>query len=469
MLLKYFYDDKLAQASYMVACQANGTAIVIDPARDIAPYLQAAEANGLQIIYVTETHIHADFVSGTRELAHATGATLLLSGEGGEDWQYAFPECGTDRVQVLRDGDTIMLGNVKFDVMHTPGHTPEHITFMLTDTAAADEPMGLFTGDFLFVGDIGRPDLLEEAAGIMDTREVGARQQFANVQHFKTLPDYLQVWPGHGAGSACGKALGAVPSSTLGYEKRFSEAFRYDDEAAFVAWLLEGQPEAPRYFGQMKTVNRIGPALQVDLPEPQRLTKAADVPQGALLIDVRPREDFIKQHLMGSLSIPLNAGSFNTYVGWYVDFDQPTYLLAYDDQLAETMRLIRAIGVDHVPGYLTETALEGATATLIEMTPQAIQDAGYTILDVRGLSEYLDERIPGALHIPMGAIPKRLAEIPRDETVAVHCGSGLRSQVVASLLEAHGFTNIVNMGGGIGAWRAAGLPVETGALQNEPA
>lgn len=469
MLLKYFYDDKLAQASYMVACQANNTAIVIDPARDITPYLEAAKENGLQIIYVTETHIHADFVSGTRELAHATGATMLLSGDGGTDWQYDFPEVGTDKAQLVHDGDHFMLGNIKFEVIHTPGHTPEHITLLLTDTAAADEPMGLFTGDFLFVGDVGRPDLLEEAAGIMDTREVGAKQQFANIQRFKDMPDYLQVWPGHGAGSACGKALGAIPSSTLGYEKRFNNAFRHDTEAEFVAWLLDGQPEAPRYFGQMKKVNRIGPALQVDLAPPQHLDSASDVPEGALLIDVRPRPDFVKQHLAGSLSIPVSAGGFNTYVGWYVDFDQPTYLLAYDDQLEETMRLLRAIGVDDVPAYLTETVLDNATETITEITPQAAHDAGYTIIDVRGLSEYNDGHIPNAMHMPMGAVPNRLDEIPRDETIIIQCGSGLRSQVVASLLQAHGFTNIMNMTSGIGGWRKAGLPVEASDSVVEPA
>ncbi|MFZ4814084.1 MAG: MBL fold metallo-hydrolase, partial [Phototrophicaceae bacterium] len=211
MLLRHFYDEKLAQASYLVGCPVTGEAIVIDPARHVQPYLDAAEAHGLTITAVTETHIHADFASGARELGARTGAMLLLSGEGGEGWQYT----GLDdyAVTLLYDGDTFSVGDVQFTVIHTPGHTPEHLIFKVTDRG----DYGFFTGDFLFVGDVGRPDLLEKAAGLRDTAEVLAHQMFAAVQRIKGEADYLQVFPGHGAGSACGKALGAVPSSTIGY------------------------------------------------------------------------------------------------------------------------------------------------------------------------------------------------------------------------------------------------------------
>ena len=239
MLLKYFYDEKLAQASYLVGCAATGEALVVDPMRNIMPYLRVAEQEGLRITHVTETHIHADFVSGSRELGAATGATLYLSDMGDANWKYAYAD--EPNILLVRDGDSWMVGNIKVEVLHTPGHTPEHIAFQITDTKTASRPIGIFTGDFLFVGDVGRPDLLEEAAGYMGTKEVGARQQFQTVERFKGMPDYLQIWPGHGAGSACGKALGAIPSTTLGYEKLTNPAFQLADENAFVD-LAAGRP-----------------------------------------------------------------------------------------------------------------------------------------------------------------------------------------------------------------------------------
>ena len=214
MLLKRFYDDKLAQASYMIGCQVTGEAIVIDPHRDTDVYLRAAKEEGLEIAYVSETHIHADYLSGSRQLAKRTGAELVLSGEGDDTWQYGFTE--EAGVRVVQDGDQIKLGNITLEVMHTPGHTPEHISFMVTDGAATSEPMGVLTGDFIFVGDVGRPDLLEKAAGFADTMEASARVLHGSLERFRELPPYLQIFPGHGAGSACGKALGSVPSTTLG-------------------------------------------------------------------------------------------------------------------------------------------------------------------------------------------------------------------------------------------------------------
>ena len=216
MLLRRFYDTKLAQASYLIGCQKTGEAIVIDANRDVAQYIVAAEEDGVRVTHVSETHIHADFVSGSRELAQRTGATLLLSDEGDDDWKYAF--AAESGATPLYDHDVFMIGNLKFEVLHTPGHTPEHIAFVVTDTPASSQPIGVVTGDFVFVGDVGRPDLLEKAAKVKGTMEAGARTLFHSLQKFKALPDHLQIWPGHGAGSACGKALGAVPMSTLGYE-----------------------------------------------------------------------------------------------------------------------------------------------------------------------------------------------------------------------------------------------------------
>ncbi|NWF70070.1 MAG: MBL fold metallo-hydrolase [Chloroflexi bacterium] len=459
MLLKYFYHQALAQASYMVGCQATGEALVIDPARDIQPYVQAAQQAGLRITHVTETHIHADFVSGVRELAAHSGAQILLSAEGGADWAYDYESTA------LRDGDRFMVGNIRLDVLHTPGHTPEHLIFMLTDTAGADSAMGLFTGDLLFVGDIGRPDLLEEAAGIAHTREPGARQQFRNLQRLKTLPDYLQVWPGHGAGSACGKALGAIPSTTLGYEKLFNRAFQFNDENAFVDWLLQGQPEAPRYFGQMKRVNKTGPALLQDLREPLRLDPTI-LPEvlktGALVIDTRAGAAFARGHIPGTLHIPAGENTFSTYAGWYVDFRQPTYLIAAEDDAERIVRELRAVGVDNIPGYFTPDVAEKGGGQVEQITvQQAAALAAPYILDVRSRSEYEDGHIPAAQHIAMGYVPRRLHELPRDRQIIVQCGAGVRSMIVASLLAGQGL-RVINLVGGIDAWKQAGLPLEKG-------
>ncbi|MEE2054160.1 MBL fold metallo-hydrolase, partial [Nocardiopsis tropica] len=259
MLLERVYDDDLAQASYLIGCQARGEALVVDPRRDIGEYLDLARRHGMRIVAVTETHIHADYLSGTRELAAATGATAYVSGEGGEDWQYGFD------AERLMDGDTVTVGNITVRARHTPGHTPEHLSFLITDGAFSDQPGYLLSGDFVFAGDIGRPDLLDEAAGGEDTRFEGARHLFASLRDtFLTLPDHVQVLPGHGAGSACGKALGALPATTVGYERLnawWGPYLRDDDEKGFVDELLDGQPDAHAYFARMKRQNREGPQI----------------------------------------------------------------------------------------------------------------------------------------------------------------------------------------------------------------
>src|SRR5699024_612783 len=267
MYLKTFTDEKLAQNAYLVGCQQTGEAIIIDPPRHFNHIIEDAAKEGLEITAAADTHIHADYVSGARELAIKHGAKLYLSDEGDKDWKYEF----TDGIksELLKEGSKINIGKVELEVMYTPGHTPESLSFILTDFGGgATEPMGIFTGDFVFVGDVGRPDLLEEAAGIMDTADAGARDMFNSLKRFKALPDHLIVWPGHGAGSACGKSLGSVPTTTVGYEKQVNWALKIDEEEAFVKELLADQPEAPTYFAKMKEVNKVGPALleEKDIP-----------------------------------------------------------------------------------------------------------------------------------------------------------------------------------------------------------
>ena len=306
MLLKYFYDTTLAHASYMVGCQRANVAVVVDPGRDIEQYLEAAAREGIKVVAVAETHIHADYVSGARELADRVGAKLYVSDEGTAEWKYQYADQYDH--QLLKDRDSFMIGNIKFDVLHTPGHTPESISFMVTDQGGgADKPMGIFTGDFVFVGSIGRPDLLEQAAGIANTAEPGARDLFKSAERFKQLPEYLQVWPAHGAGSACGKGLGAIPSSTVGYEKRFNPSLQFSDEDEFVRYILSDQPEAPSYFAVMKRVNKVGPRILGDghkhrfLPISQLSTAI----ESGTVVDLRPSAEFAKGHVAGSINIPI--------------------------------------------------------------------------------------------------------------------------------------------------------------------
>ena len=470
MLLKYFYDEKLAQASYLVGCVATGEALVIDPARHVTPYLAAAEKEGLRITHVTETHIHADFVSGSRELAFATGATIYLGDMGDADWKYAYAD--DPNVITVRDGDSWQVGNVKVDVLHTPGHTPEHIAFQIVDTAGADRPIGIFTGDFLFVGDVGRPDLLEEAAGLVGTKEVGARQQFASVARFKSLPDYLQIWPGHGAGSACGKALGALPSTTLGYEKLFNPAFQHTEEDAFVSWLLADQPEAPTYFAQMKRVNKAGPALLRSLPLPMnfdRTTLDGIIEDGGQVFDLRNRGQFAANHAPGTINVPADNSGLATFMGWLVDYDRPVYvLLPSIDTEQAILRDLRSIGIDSVPGYFSPDVLSHRTQALPVVTARELAKRlpqnGLLIVDVRGKAEYAAKHIVGARHIPLGYLARHLGSLPKESTIVTQCASGFRSQIAASLLQAAGFDNAISLNEGEECWTRF-LPTESGSAK----
>ncbi|MBC7871188.1 MAG: MBL fold metallo-hydrolase, partial [Chitinophagaceae bacterium] len=356
---------------------------------------------------------------------------------------------------------------VRLDVLYTPGHTPEHIIFQVTDTGA-DSPIGLFTGDSLFVGDVGRPDLLDATGNAVGTSEAGARQQYENVQRLKAMPDYLQVWPGHGAGSACGKALGAVPSTTIGYEKRFNPAFQQPDAEAFVAWLLDGQPEAPRYFGQMKRLNRVGADLLHTLHEPMRLGEetllAAVKEMDALVIDTRPSSKFAAGHVRGTLNIPGANQQFSTWAGWFVDYERPTYLVAAQSEIPHLLTALHGIGIDEILGYFTPDIAEKYQWQIEQIAPQTayeLQQEGVMILDVRGVSEREEIHIPGSIFIPLGQVTEKMNELPHERTIITQCGSGIRSQIIASLLEGRGY-HVLNLEGGMEAWQKAGLPQEQG-------
>lgn len=473
MFVKRLYDEKLAQASYLIGCQVTDQAVVVDPNRDVDAYIEGAAAEGLEITHIAETHIHADFVSGARELAERTGAKLYLSDEGGADWTYDF--AADHGAVLLKHGDSFRVGTVLLEAVHTPGHTPEHLSFLVTDTTTADEPMGILTGDFVFVSDVGRPDLLEKAAGIGGTMEAGARTLFHSLQRFKEYPDHLQIWPGHGAGSACGKGLGSVPQSTVGYERRFNWAFSIEDEDEFVRAVLSGQPEPPKYFAEMKRINKEGPRLLRGMHRPQRLSRTelpALLEAGALVVDTRHSAEYAQGHIPGTINIPLNR-SFTTWAGWLIPYDQDFYLLV-DDRcshcLEEAVKDLAMIGLDSIGGYFGVEVLEAWKARQgeLQVIPQyttselalALEAEEVEVLDVRGAPEWEAGHIPGVKHIPVGYLPDRMDEVPRDRPLVVHCQGGGRSAIASSLLKAHGFDNVINLPGGFAEWQNADRPTE---------
>lgn len=463
MLLKYFYDAELAHASYLVGCQQAGEAIVIDPARDVSGYLHQAAKEGLKIVGAAETHIHADFVSGARELAEAVGATLYLSDEGPPPWQYALDDRTQQRL--LKSGDRFSIGGIDFKVLHTPGHTPESISLLLTDRGGgADEPMGIFTGDFIFVGSIGRPDLLETAAGVVGSAEAGARQLYLSMRRFRELPEHLQVWPAHGAGSACGKGLGAIPSTTVGYEKRFNPALQFDEESSFVDYILADQPETPFYFAVMKRVNKVGPDLVADLPRPEQLTPAriAQLATQELVIDTRPIDAFALAHLPGAINLPTDK--LVQWAGFFVDYQRPLFLVTDEVSLPGQLKRLGAIGIDRVAGFvdptqLAESGLLGASypsATPAELAEQ-IARGEVMLLDVRSANEYQQGHIADAQHQFLGHLMRQADEIDGSRPLVVQCLGGERSAIAASILQRDGH-QVTNMRGGYRAWVKAGLP-----------
>ncbi len=456
MYFQHVFDKSLAQGSYFVGCQATGEAIVIDAQRDIDVYLEIARINNLRITHIAETHIHADFLCGSRELAAVTGAKMYLSDEGGPDWQYEFPYVG------VKDGSVIKVGNLSLEVMHTPGHTPESISFLLTDHPATNQPIMIFTGDFVFVGDIGRPDLLEKAAGLIGTKEVGAKQMFHSLTRFTALPDYVQVWSAHGAGSACGKALGAVHSSTVGYEKIRNWAFQYgDDEAAFTSYLLADQPEPPKYFAMMKHLNKVNRPLLVEVPKHPKLNNEQFLDanaKGIKVIDTRNKIDFAKGFVPNSYNIQ-NNNSLSTWAGWLLNYQEQFILVADDDQMDGVTRKLMRIGLDNIYGYISnveDLGIELQKADVINKVEfkRYINTENAQIVDVRGVTEFEVAHVEGAINVFVGTLPDHLYQFSKDKQIIIHCQSGDRSAIANSILARNGFSNVKNYSGGMKEWIA---------------
>lgn len=462
MFLRQIYDDALAQAAYLIGCQQSGEAIIIDPERDIDRYHALAERHGLRIVAAAETHIHADFVSGTQEFAADPSVQVYLPGEGGPDWTHGWTG-GRPNITLLSDGDSIQIGNVEITAVHTPGHTPEHVSYLITDHGSgATEPVAIATGDFVFVGDVGRPDLLESAAGVVGNMEPSARTLQKSLAEKLDLPEFIQILPGHGAGSACGKALGALPSSTLGYERRFNGALSLarTNAEGFVAEILSGQPEPPMYFSRMKTVNRDGIAVTGGPPAPRRMAASefeseAQSPNTRVL-DVRSdRQAFIEAHLPGSIFGSLGDGMIANAAGSTIAADDHILLVLDSESDAdEAARLLYRIGYDHVDGYVVFEDLKSADVQLEGLEHFACEDfdpasikQGEQILDVRNTSEHQEQSIPGSLCKPYTRLIKTHEELPRATRYYVHCRTGVRATVAVSYLKRMGY-DVVLMDGG---------------------
>lgn len=456
MLFERIYEEGLSQASYFIGCQREGTAIVVDARRDIQVYLDLAAKNNMEIIAVTETHIHADYLSGTRELAQATGAQIYVSGEGGEDWQYGFDG------KRLMHNDSIAIGNITVTAKHTPGHTPEHLSFLITDGAVSDTPGYILTGDFVFVGDVGRPDLLDEAAGGIDTRFEGAKQLFASLKNeFLSLADYVQVFPAHGAGSPCGKALGAVPTTTVGYEREnawWSHYISADDEQGFIDELLDGQPDAHAYFARMKKENKEGPAIigtpatVEELSADQAKNKLDE--GSAIFVDTRGQKEVHRGTVKDSLNIPVGPKAAN-FAAWVIDpatQHQDLIVLADSQEAATEFRdTLYRTGIDTVRYFVTD--IEGLPSFVPPLvTPQNLNSEDYdALVDIRGKSEFAAGTIPGAQQLSGGSALWHLDELPKGGKLVTFCQSGARNTVVANGLRRAGF-EVIELEGSYAAW-----------------
>jgi glyoxylase-like metal-dependent hydrolase (beta-lactamase superfamily II)/rhodanese-related sulfurtransferase len=454
MFMQQFFVDGLGCASYLIGCEAAGVAAVIDPQRDVRPYLAAA-AHGITITHIIETHLHADHVSGNTELAQRTGAPIYLHPAAAAE----FPH------KPLADGAEIVLGGVSLYVRHAPGHTPDSLILLAADTNRAAEPWLAFTGDLLFVGDVGRPDLVGPEAA----RSLAADLYTSLFDGILRQDDALLIYPGHGAGSLCGRAIGSMRVSSLGYERRHNPALAPRPLAEFVDYMTANLPEQPANHRQIKTANRRGPTVLGDLQvRPLDLDHAIPhFQRGAALLDLRPKADFIAQHVPGSVYLAADDQLANR-VGFILPPDQPVILLLAPDADAQALGYSLArVGYERVLGYLAGGIAEWAAAGL-PVTAGDIQDVSpaelsellianhLVVIDVREPWEYAQGHIPAARLIPLGQLATSLADLDPAQPVATVCASGSRSQSAAALLGQQGFATIYNLQGGMDAWTRAG-------------
>ena len=471
MLFRQIFEPNLAQYAYLIGCQRTGEAIIVDPQRDIDRYMDIAAKENVKIVAATETHFHADYLSGMKDFAERYGVKIYASDEGDKDWKYEWLKNSHYDYQLLKDRDAFSIGNIKFEAVHTPGHTSEHLCFLVTDKGGgATEPMGMLTGDFVFVGDVGRPDLLESAVGMEGIADANARILFKSIQRFKKLSPQIQIWPGHGAGSACGKALGSVPMSTVGYELNNNPSIDAASEIQrFVDYINMDQSEPPLYFSRMKRDNRLGPTVLENIPSP--LEFSADKIDKLLSdksvtpIDTRSWNKFRAGHLPGAICAPLNP-LFQSVTGSYVEESSPVLLVIDQANLERAVLDLVRIGLDNFAGFVRpETIdeyskaggkLDQSSEVNASEFKNLFESENVHILDVRSQSEVSGTgALANAQNIAYTRLLKRINEVPKDKHVYTFCHTGARSAAAASLLESKGY-QVTNVKGGYLAWAKAG-------------
>jgi hydroxyacylglutathione hydrolase len=462
MIFQQIVNEDSGCLSYLIGCGESGQAMVVDPGRDrVGEYLRLARKKGLRIAHVLETHTHADHISGNRDLAGATQAAIHVHPAAGVAFEH----------EALRDGGTVRVGNVEVRVAHTPGHTPDSVCLFVTDHARSAEPWFVLTGDLLFVGSVGRPDLggATAAEDIWDSlRRV-----------LLPLDDLVEIYPAHGAGSSCGKAMSAKAGSTIGFERRFNPAFRYDDKRAFVSFIMDGIPPKPASFDKIVAKNKGLVALAAAKPRPYSAREAREaIAQGAFVLDLREVADFGEGHVPGALNVWIDGPQFAERVAGLAPAGAPILLLGAPSDVDRAVTTLSRVGVDEIVGFLqwgmVEWRSEGfPVATVPQITVHDLaawleEGRDVAVIDVRELSEWDDGHIDGALHLPMFEAVARRAEVPDTRPKAVLCAGGLRSSAVISALQRHGLGGFHNVTGGMAAWVKAGYGV-TRQRQRAPA
>ena len=465
MYFKQFYLGCLAHASYMIG--SDGEAAVVDPQRDIDSYIEEARVQGLEIRHVIETHLHADFVSGHRELAHRTGAKIYFGAKAGAKFEHV----------PVREGDEIRMGDVVLRFLETPGHTPESVSVLVFDRAVSESPKAVLTGDTLFIGDVGRPDLagsdpLRGSDPGMSAQELAGMLYDSLHGKLLALPDSVEVYPAHGAGSLCGRNISSETSSTIGQQRQFNYALRPMPKEEFVRMMTTDLPEAPVYFARDVAINRDGASELDELPDPATL-EARDVEalqkNGAIVLDTRPAAQYGAGHVPGSLHIGL-SGQFASWAGALISPQVPILLVSEErDQVREARTRLARVGLENVAGYLAGGLLEWHRAGLPLATTEQIgveeldarirEGAAGRVVDVRRPGEWQAGHIADAVHVPLNTLVQHAAELPKDQPVAVICAGGFRSSIGTSILEQQGFTRVTNVVGGMAAWRTAKLEV----------
>ncbi len=460
MILKQYYLGCLAHASYLLGDEATHTAVIVDPQRDIQQYLDDADALGLQIRHVFLSHFHADFIAGHLELRDRCGATIHLGARAVAEYTFT----------PMHDGDTLNFPGMRLQVLETPGHTIESISILVFDLSkSATNPYAVLTGDTMFIGDVGRPDL--RASLGYSANELGGHLYDSLHNKLLPLPDETLVYPAHGAGSLCGKQLSSDTVSPLGIQRRLNYALQPMSKDEFIALVTADQPDAPQYFTYDAILNtRERGTLESNLEkvlQPLSLDEVLTLQKsGAQLLDVRDGAEFAKGHLTGSLNIGL-GGQYATWAGTLLDREKPIVILAEPGREHEAALRLGRIGFDHVRGYLANGLAALATRPDLISTTERVSPTDFNaelagspvVLDIRNPREYATKHIPGSLNIPLNHLEERLAEVPRDRRIAVHCAGGYRSSAAASILHRHGITNLIEMTGGIAAWESAKLPL----------